>query len=145
MTKLYTIGFTRVSAADFFGRLRDAGVTRLLDIRLNNRSQLAGFSKAGDIEFFLRELIGAAYEHRTELAPTQDLLKGYRGGNLGWERFSSSFIDLITERRIEELDRRPFEGGAVLLCSEPTPDRCHRRLVAEYLADRWSNLEIVHL
>ncbi|WP_370327554.1 DUF488 family protein [Euzebya sp.] len=145
MTTLYTIGFTRSSAEDFFGRLRDAGVTRLLDIRLNNRSQLAGFSKAGDIEFFLRELVGADYEHRPDLAPTQDLLKGYRGGDVGWEPFADAFLDLMAERRIEESDRTRFEGGAVLLCSEPTADRCHRRLVAEYLAERWSDLEIAHL
>lgn len=145
MTTLYTIGFTKSTAEHFFGRLRDAGVHVLLDIRLNNTSQLAAFSKAPDLAYFLRELVGASYEHRIDLAPTDDMLKAYKAGRVDWDDYASAFLDLMRERRIERGDRAVFEGPTALLCSEATAEQCHRRLVAEHLSLHWTDLDITHL
>ena len=144
--EVYSIGFTKKSAADFFGALRKAGVRRLLDIRLNNSSQLAGFTKREDLPFFLRELCGAEYRHEPQLAPTQELLDGYRKEKRGWPDYERCFRELMAERQIEQaIDRDLFAVPTVLLCSEPTADRCHRRLVLEYLQAKWGNLTIRHL
>lgn len=122
------------------------GIQRLLDVRLNNVSQLAGFSKREDLAYFLRELCGAEYLHEPLLAPTQALLDAYRKQKGSWEEYERRFLDLMRERRIEEwLDRRLFDIPTVLLCSEATPERCHRRLVLEYLQERWGDLQITHL
>lgn len=122
------------------------GIRRLLDVRLNNVSQLAGFSKREDLAYFLRELCGAEYLHEPLLAPTQALLDAYRKQKGSWEEYERRFLDLMRERRIEErLDRHLFDIPTVLLCSEATPERCHRRLVLEYLQERWGDLRITHL
>jgi uncharacterized protein (DUF488 family) len=142
--KLFTIGFTKTTAESFFTRLSEAGVTRVIDVRISNSSQLAGFAKQADLEYFLRELGGIAYEHHLELAPTEELFKTYRGGG-SWEDLEAGYTALLAERRVEEqLDRERFER-ACLLCSEDTPTQCHRRLAAEYLARRWDGVEIEHL
>jgi len=145
--EIFTIGFTKTTAEDFFGRLRANRIERLLDVRLNNRSQLAGFAKRDDLAYFLRELVGAAYEHAPLLAPTQEILDAYKKrGAMSWSEYERSFLALLSERKIETaLSPVDFERRTVLLCSEDTPDRCHRRLVAEYLADHWGDIEIVHL
>jgi uncharacterized protein (DUF488 family) len=144
--EIYSIGFTQKSAPQFFGALRQAGIKRLLDVRLNNSSQLAGFTKRGDIEFFLREICGAAYEHEPLLAPTPELLKAYKKDGGSWTEFERGFLALMTDRQVEHrVARDGFDLPTVLLCSEPKPDRCHRRLVAEYLRDRWGDVHIVHL
>lgn len=137
--EIFTIGFTKTTAEDFFGRLRSNRIERVLDVRLNNRSQLAGFAKRDDLAFFLRELIGASYEHAPLLAPTEEILQAYkRKGAMPWSEYEDRFLALMRERRIEsKLDRASLEQRTVLLCSEDTPDRCHRRLVAEYLAECW--------
>ncbi len=139
---IHTIGFTRKSARTFFTLLKDAGVRRLLDIRLNNLSQLAGYTKRDDLAFFC-ESLGLEYRHLTELAPTQPMLDASRQGG-GWERYEREFLELMRSRRIEELPRDLFDG-ACLLCSEPAPDHCHRRLVAEYLSQHWDAPLVVHL
>lgn len=145
--EICTIGFTKRSAADFFGTLREAGVRRLIDVRLNNRSQLAGFAKRDDLAWFLAELCDADYTHQPALAPDDDLLKAYRSGDVQWSEYEKRFLDLMRERHIESsvdwgmlLDRR-----AVLLCSEPDPEHCHRRLVVEYLNDHGLDLTSIHL
>ena len=144
--EVYSIGFTKKSAADFFGALRKAGVRRLLDVRLNNSSQLAGFTKREDLPFFLREICGAEYRHEPRLAPTQELLDGYRKEKRGWPDYERRFRELMAERQIEQaIDRDLFAVPTVLLCSEPTADRCHRRLVLEYLQAKWGDLTIRHL
>ena len=144
--EVYSIGFTRRTAPEFFGALREAGIERLLDVRLNNSSQLAGFTKRDDLPFLLREICGAAYEHEPLLAPTRAMLDGYRKSKGSWSEYEACFLALMEERRIEErLDREGFRARTVLLCSEPTAERCHRRLVLEYLSNRWGDLEIVHL
>lgn len=144
--EIYSIGFTQTTAEHFFGRLRDAGVKRLLDVRLNNSSQLAGFAKAQDLPFFLRELVGAEYAHTPILAPTQELLHGYRKEKRGWAWYQAAFLELLAERRIEDaLDADDFASPTALLCSEATAEKCHRRLVCEYLSAHWPGLVAVHL
>lgn len=143
--KIYTIGFTRKTAQDFFGALRAAGVARVLDVRLNNTSQLAGFAKRDDLQFFLRELGGIDYRQLPELAPTAELLSAYRGKRLHWDSYAQAFTALLAQRQIENTLPKPLFDGGCLLCSEAEPHHCHRRLVAEYLAVRWDGVEIMHL
>ena len=144
--EIYTIGFTQTTAEHFFGRLKATGVQRLLDVRLNNSSQLAGFAKARDLPFFLGELLGASYEHDPRLAPTQALLDDYRKHKGGWATYERRFLELMVERQIERaLSPEEFEVPTALLCSEAAAEHCHRRLVCEYLADRWSDIRPVHL
>jgi uncharacterized protein (DUF488 family) len=145
--EIFTIGFTRTTAEDFFGRLKANRIERLLDVRLNNRSQLAGFAKRDDLAYFLRELAGARYEHASLLAPTQDILDGFKKkGKMTWEEYETRFLALLRDREVESrLRPQEFSERTVLLCSEATPEHCHRRLVAEYLGEHWGGVEIVHL
>jgi uncharacterized protein (DUF488 family) len=145
MMRLYTIGFTKKSAARFFGLLRGAGVATLVDVRLNNVSQLAGFAKRDDLKYFLKEICDIAYTHRTDLAPTQLMLDDYKkyGGN--WTTYEDHFLELMKHRHIEDTVPQKLLDNAVLLCSEDKPHHCHRRLVAEYLAQRWPEMTIEHL
>jgi uncharacterized protein (DUF488 family) len=136
--EIFTIGFAGSTAERFFGRLREARVERVLDIRLRNQSQLAGFAKASDLPFFLRDLCGAAYEHDLGLAPTDELLDTYRRGKPGFAWYEGEFRRLLERRNIPAaLDRHAFESRTALLCSEPGPERCHRRILAEVLATAW--------
>jgi uncharacterized protein (DUF488 family) len=144
--EIYTIGFTQTTAEHFFGRLKVAGVRRLLDVRLNNSSQLAGFAKARDLPFFLAELLGARYEHDARLAPMQALLDDYKKRHGDWPTYEQGFLELMAERDIQNtLSPAQFEVPTVLLCSEATAENCHRRLVCEYLAEHWSEIRPVHL
>jgi uncharacterized protein (DUF488 family) len=142
---VYTLGFTKKSAERFFSLLRDSGARRLVDVRLNNVSQLAGFAKQQDLQFFLREICGMEYLHLPILAPTQELLDGYRKAGSGWLAYEQAFLALLRERQIERSVSADQIDGSVLLCSEDQPHQCHRRLVAEYLGDAWGGLQIVHL
>ncbi|EQD86128.1 uncharacterized protein DUF488 [Saccharopolyspora erythraea NRRL 2338] len=143
--KIHTIGFTKKSAEKFFGLLRASGATTLVDIRLNNVSQLAGFAKRDDLRYFLGELCGMSYTHRPDLAPTQPMLDDYKKQRTGWAMYENRFLELMEQRRIEDAVPREQFGNAVLLCSEDKPHHCHRRLVAEYLAQHWDNVAIEHL
>ena len=144
--EIYTIGFTQTTAEHFFKRLADAKVERLLDVRLNNSSQLAGFAKAKDLPYFLRELVGATYEHEPLLAPTQELLDAYKKRKGEWSSYAVDFLALMSTRRVHEvLSRDEFERRTALLCSEATAEHCHRRLVCEFLAERWPGIQAVHL
>jgi uncharacterized protein (DUF488 family) len=142
---VFTTGFTRKSAGRFFGELRSVGMARLLDVRLHNSSQLAGFTKRDDLAWFVRELCQADYVHEPLLAPTEELLARYRKQGESWASYEPAFLALMAERRVEERLDRALLDRAVLLCSEPTADRCHRRLVVEYLARHWGDLRITHL
>lgn len=142
--KLFTIGFTKKTAEDFFSKLQANGVSRVIDIRINNTSQLAGFAKSADLAYFLKVIAGIDYIHIVDLAPTKELLQDYRKKRIGWAEYEKRFNQLIKQRQIERLEKQPFENAA-LLCSEHEPDQCHRRLVAEYLRDHWGDLEIVHI
>jgi uncharacterized protein (DUF488 family) len=144
--EIYTIGFTQTTAERFFGRLTHAGVERLLDVRLNNTSQLAGFAKAADLPYFLRELAGASYQHLPLLAPTRDILDAFKKRKGDWATYETAFNALMEHRRIHEvLKPSDFQRRTALLCSEATSEHCHRRLVAEFLAQRWSKVSIIHL
>ena len=144
--EIYTIGFTKKTAAEFFGSLRQTGIRRLIDIRLNNSSQLAGFTKREDLPFFLREICQAQYVHEPLLSPTQEMLDAYKKRKGSWSDYELRFLALMGERKIEEkLEQRSFEIPTVLLCSEATAERCHRRLVSEYLQAKWGDLKITHL
>lgn len=144
--EIYTIGFTQRSAEDFFGALRRAGIRRLIDTRLNNTSQLAAFAKRDDLAFFLRELVRAGYHEEPLLAPTQELLDAYKKRRIDWREYEASYRDLLDQRQVDRtLDRALFEVPAVLLCSERTPEHCHRRVAVEHLASRWGDVTAVHL
>ncbi len=144
--EIYTTGFAKKSAAEFFETLKKAGVERLLDVRLNNTSQLSGFTKREDLRFFLREICGAEYIHLPLLAPTQDLLGAYKGDGMSWQDYERRFLSLMRQRRIQdELDKDLFGKPTVLLCSERTSEHCHRRLVLEYLDSQWGDIHITHL
>ena len=143
--KIFTIGFTKKSAEQFFTRLKQPGLVRLLDVRLNNVSQLAGFAKMKDLKFFLREICDIDYVHLTELARTQDILDAYKKNGGDWSVYETAFLALMAARRVEETVDKNLLGGGCLLCSEPTPEHCHRRLVAEYLREKWGDMEIEHL
>ena len=143
--EVYSIGFTQSTAARFFGRLTAAGIKRLLDVRLNNVSQLAGFAKRDDLAYFLREICGAEYQHEPLLAPTQNLLDSYKKQKGNWPDYERDFLALLAGRKVEELDKGLFAVPTALLCSEPTPEHCHRRLALEYLQEKWGDLEIIHL
>jgi uncharacterized protein (DUF488 family) len=141
-----TIGFTKTSASGFFERIKGAGVKKVVDVRLHNTSQLAGFAKADDLAYFLKEICGVDYVHQPVLAPTDDILKTFKRDRGDWAVYQERFMSLMAERVIErQFDPASFQG-ACLLCSEDRPHHCHRRLVCEYLNDKWDGvLKVRHL
>lgn len=143
--KIFTIGFTKKSAESFFTKLQLAGVRRLVDVRLNNVSQLAGFAKRDDLRYFLRAICHIDYMHLPELAPTQGILDEYKKQRGDWNLYERQFMDLLTARQVENNVSREVLEGACLLCSEDSPTHCHRRLVAEYLKDKWVDVQIEHI
>lgn len=148
--KLYTIGFTKKSAREFFeDLLAPSGAKRILDVRARPSSQLSGFAKVGktdgDFQFLLRRLCGMDYVHLTSLAPSGELLSEYRAGDLSWEEYADRYCALLRERDVENSLDPEIVADGVLLCSEASPEHCHRRLAAEYLQQHWGGIEIVHL
>ncbi len=143
--KVYTIGFTKKSAKSFFTTLQSSGAQRLIDVRLNNVSQLAGFAKREDLRYFLREIAQMDYVAMPELAPTQEMLDRYRKHKGGWAAYEQEFLALMRDRQVEKTVARDLLADGVLLCSEDTPDRCHRRLVVEYLEAHWGDIDVRHL
>lgn len=142
---LFTIGFTQKTAESFFGRLKKSGAERIVDVRLNNVSQLAGFAKRKDLQYFLQEICGMGYVHLPDLAPSQDILDEYKKNKGDWSVYESKFLDLMRRREIEKrVDPHVINNGC-LLCSEDKPHHCHRRLVAEYLQRHWGDLKISNL
>ena len=143
---IYTIGFTKKKAEYFFEKLKSAGVKRVVDVRLNNVSQLAGFAKKDDLIYFLKELGGIDYVHFPELAPTKDILDAYKKQKGDWATYEMKFIELMERRHIENKIPKEVLNEGCLLCSEDKPHHCHRRLVAEYLSKKWGEeVEITHL
>jgi uncharacterized protein (DUF488 family) len=143
--RLFTIGFAGKSAEQFFGYLQKAGVRLVIDTRLNNVSQLAGFTKRRDLEYFLRVIGGIPYIHDTELAPTDDMLDAYKKKRMSWDEYETRFNTLIEGRAIADRRKPGDFDSACLLCSEPTPEHCHRRLVGEYLRRAWPQIDVTHL
>jgi uncharacterized protein (DUF488 family) len=145
MINILTIGFTKKTAEEFFEALRKGGVTRVVDVRLNNVSQLAGFAKKQDLAYFLDSICGIEYVHEPLLAPTQDMLDDYKKNGGSWDDYEGRFLELMRQRRIEDRISPDTVSHGCLLCSEDKPHRCHRRLVAEYLREHWGAVEIQHL
>jgi uncharacterized protein (DUF488 family) len=144
--KIFTIGFTKKSAETFFTKLKRTGVKRLVDVRLNNVSQLAGFTKRDDLRYFTKAICGIEYVHIPTLAPTPEILDPYKKQKNGdWPLYERQFLDLMRARRIEETISPDLLDGGCLLCSEETPHHCHRRLVAEYLKEKWDGIDIEHI
>ena len=145
--EVYSIGFAKRSAESFFRALREAGVKPVLDVRLHNTSNLAGYARKAHLPFFLRELVGADYVHEPLLAPSPELFDGYKKtGALSWEEYERGMRALLSERGIERhLDPGSFGVPTALLCVCTSPERCHRRLVLGHLQEAWGSLEIVHL
>ena len=144
--EIYSIGFTKKSAGEFFGALKAAGIERLLDVRLHNTSQLAGFAKQSDLKYFLEEICGAVYEREPLLAPTQEILDAFKKQKGSWESYKEAYLALIRSRRVESaISQERFKRRTVLLCSEASAEHCHRRLALEYLQQHWGNVVIRHL
>ncbi|MGC0802061.1 DUF488 domain-containing protein [Pantoea agglomerans] len=142
---VYSIGFTEKSAEIFFNLINSQPIKKLIDVRLNNVSQLAGFAKKKDLQYFLRELCNVEYLHILDLAPTKEILDPYKKGNVSWEIYEDNFMNLMAKRNIERIDKELISDGC-LLCSEHKPHHCHRRLVLEYLNKQWNtNFEVKHL
>lgn len=144
--EIYTIGFTKTSARRFFGSLIEHRVNRLVDVRLNNTSQLSGFAKRDDLAYFLKEIAASEYVHEPLFAPTAELLRAYKTRAVSWGEYEQAFLALLAERRVETaVPRSLLEGRVALLCSEATPVKCHRRLVVEYLDRAWGDVHVVNL
>lgn len=143
--KLFTIGFTKKTAKQFFGSLKAANVTRVIDTRLNRKSQLAGFAKESDLPFFLNEICHIDYNPIALLAPTDDILKAYQQKKISWDVYATEYRSLISNRAVETEVNEETLQNACLLCSEDKPHHCHRRLLAEYLQEKFGNIEIAHL
>jgi uncharacterized protein (DUF488 family) len=143
--RIHTIGFTKKTAERFFSLLKGSGAKRLVDVRLNNVSQLAGFAKKDDLAYFLREICGMEYAHVPLLAPTQEMLDRFKKLKGRWDAYETEFLSLMRQRAIETNVTREIMDGGCMLCSEDRPEHCHRRLVGEYLRDKWGDVEIVHL
>lgn len=146
MPTIHTIGYTKKSLQEFIRSLQQAGVEAVIDVRLRNTSQLAGFAKKDDLSFLLRQCFGIHYEHRLDLAPSDEILDSYRQ-TADWDGYASAFASLLAERGAERAARELMSrfDNICLLCSEPTADFCHRRLLAEWMADRVGDLAVVHL
>lgn len=143
--KLFTIGFTKSKASHFFGRLEKVGVRKIIDTRLNRTSQLSGFAKEDDLRFFLSRIGGVEYSVERLLAPTADILDSYRKKEISWDEYARRYLELLSSRNVQQkLSAMPLDRSC-LLCSEATPEHCHRRLAADYLAEACSEIQVVHL
>lgn len=142
---IYSIGFTEKTAEKFFNLIKSQPIKTLVDVRLNNVSQLAGFTKKNDLKYFLKEICNIDYVHIQDLAPTKEMLDPYKKGNVSWEIYENNFLNLMAKRNIERIDKKLIENSC-LLCSEHKPHHCHRRLVIEYLNEHWdTDFEVKHL
>jgi uncharacterized protein (DUF488 family) len=145
MIKIFTIGFTNKTASQFFNLLKQNEVEKIIDTRINNVSQLAGFAKGNDLAFFAKEIGNMSYEHQIDLAPTKDLLADYRNKKISWENYEIEYLNLLDRRKIIQKIEVDDLHHSCLLCSEHTPEKCHRRLLAEYLKNVRNDIDIVHL
>lgn len=141
---IYTIGYTQKTAEQFFELIKENNIKLLIDVRLNNKSQLAGFAKRENLPYFLRELCQCKYEHCVEFAPTEEL---YKGKKVSWEEYARNYVKLIEMRGIYKnfIKRYAEYENICLMCSEAVPDRCHRRLLAERLVKSNSEIILKHI
>lgn len=144
---LFTMGFTKKRAEEFFKLIKRNQIELLLDIRLNNQSQLAGFTKGKDLAYFLKEICHCMYDHNILYAPTKELLQSYKKEEITWLEYERQYRDLMIKRKIEDDFKKNYSqySKILLLCSEPTPENCHRRLLAEYLKEHLENCTIKHI
>jgi len=145
MIKLFTIGFTGKPAEKFFNLLTNAGVKKIVDTRINNVSQLSGFAKGSDLKFFAKEIGDMSYEHNIDFAPTKELLSKYRDKKMSWPEYETAYLNLLDMRHVAQKTNVEKLHENCLLCSEHTPEKCHRRLLAEYLKHVKNDVEIIHL
>lgn len=145
MIKLFTIGFTGKSAEKFFNLLLNSGIKKIVDTRINNVSQLAGFAKGSDLKFFAQEIGHINYEHNIDFAPTKELLSKYRDKLITWEEYETEYLNLLDIRKIIQKINLESLHENCFLCSEHTPEKCHRRLLAEYIKHVKNDIEIIHL
>ncbi len=145
--KIFTIGFTGTSAEHFFGRLQQAGVHKVIDTRLWADTQLAGFAKKRNLPYFLEKIAATGYEHKEELAPSEDILKDFKDKKISWAEYETRYLDLLHKRKIADKLKVEQVDNTCFLCAEAKPHNCHRRLLAEYLKQEWAEqkIEIVHL
>lgn len=144
--QIYTMGFTKKSAEEFFYLIQNNGIEVLIDVRLNNQSQLAGFTKGRDLAFFLKEICKCSYSHEIQFAPTKLILDNYKKNTICWAEYEVEYRELIKRRRVSDIFKDKYENyeRVLLLCSEPTPENCHRRLLAEHL-EKELGYEIKHI
>ena len=146
MITLYTIGFTKKSAETFFELLKKNRIRTVVDVRISNSSQLAGFAKGCDLSYFLRQIGDIGYRHIVDFAPTKELLSDYRSGKIGWSEYVAIYNTLLDRRSINKRYKVANFDNCCFLCSEETPEMCHRRLLAEYLKQQNpDNVQITHL
>lgn len=145
MIRLYTIGFTGKTARRFFELLEQNQVKKIIDARLNNNTQLSGFAKGKDLEYFARRLADIGYEHELKFAPTQELLANYRQKKISWDEYTKEYLQLLADRNVREEVNTDSLHHSCLLCSEQSPEKCHRRLLAEYLQKVKPEIQIIHL
>ena len=142
--KIFTIGFAKKNACEFFTLLQDAGIQKIVDVRLNNVSQLAGFTKKDDLEYFLKIIGNIGYIHKPDLAPTKEILDAYKKKDIDWDEYESRYCELLKTRKAEILVTPEEMNNSCLLCSESTAEKCHRRLLAEYFRECWENKVVIH-
>lgn len=144
---VYTMGFTKKSAEEFFTLILNNNIKLLIDIRLNNNSQLAGFTKGRDLPYFLKKICDCEYAHEEYFAPDKDLLDGYKKGEISWDEYEIVYQKLYKDRKMGEWFNEKYLNydKVLLLCTEPTPEKCHRRLLAEYIESDYRDVKIIHL
>lgn len=145
--KIFTMGFTQKNAEQFFGLISKNEIELLIDVRLNNQSQLAGFTKGRDLQFFLENLCKCKYEHNIIFAPTKEILNSYKKQQISWGDYVVQYNALLEKRNVENIFMRKYieYNRVLLLCSEPTAENCHRRLLAERLKNYIPEIEITHI
>jgi uncharacterized protein (DUF488 family) len=145
MNNLFTIGFTNKNAETFFELLRNSNAQRIIDVRLNNISQLAGFTKKDDLKYFLMKILNWDYIYKPEYAPTKEILSDYKKNIISWSIYEDEYIKILNSRNILANLKSEDIINSVLLCSEHNPQYCHRRLLAEFIQKKWKDISIIHL
>ena len=144
---IYTMGFAQKNAETFFELIKKNEIELLIDIRLNNKSQLAGFTKGPDLKYFLKRICNCEYDHCIEFAPTKEILDAYKKNQISWQQYVDQFIPLMERRNAVEIFNKKYKNfnSVCFLCSEPTPEKCHRRLLSDIICKHDTNINIKHI